>query len=322
MKYTALGVVFIVLLAIGGAGVEAATTSFDRDLKQGDTGEDVGHLQEVLLRNGLYFGPVTGYFGPQTQDAVELLHMRIGYGSVGVVSPETRAFLSVLQQLPFAITWGKGIPMAPEVQQKDYVLVENTEDEETRVPIEEQKGPVVPLPYKAAPFSGWERMWGSMEAASPDALVIASTASTTGASAVFTSSLEWVNYQLVVDALIYQGSITLYGRYIDDKNFAACIFAGNHVRALQRVAGVTTSLGRESVRHTGRGPYHMFFMTSTTLKMTVKGDRVGCTLIGPNEDVTATLDASLTHGGIGVETWHEVPGVAKVKLLGVEVRPM
>lgn len=43
---------------------------FEKDLKVGTQNEDVKKLQEVLTNEGIYSGPITGYFGPLTKAAV------------------------------------------------------------------------------------------------------------------------------------------------------------------------------------------------------------------------------------------------------------
>jgi peptidoglycan hydrolase-like protein with peptidoglycan-binding domain len=53
----------------------------------GMSGEDVTKLQERLTAEGVYTGPITGYFGPVTRAGVEAFQVKAGidphYGYVG-----------------------------------------------------------------------------------------------------------------------------------------------------------------------------------------------------------------------------------------------
>ncbi|MBU6142071.1 peptidoglycan-binding protein [Patescibacteria group bacterium] len=49
----------------------ASAASFGRDLTIGSQGTDVTDLQNFLTQQGVYTGPVTGYFGPLTQEGVK-----------------------------------------------------------------------------------------------------------------------------------------------------------------------------------------------------------------------------------------------------------
>ncbi|MCH7883581.1 peptidoglycan-binding protein [Patescibacteria group bacterium] len=50
--------------------VQPTVFVFNNDLKTGAQNEDVKKLQEVLTSEGIYAGPITGYFGPLTKAAV------------------------------------------------------------------------------------------------------------------------------------------------------------------------------------------------------------------------------------------------------------
>ncbi|MDE2040825.1 MAG: peptidoglycan-binding protein [Patescibacteria group bacterium] len=55
---------------------------------------DVTALQQRLTSDGLYSGPITGYFGNQTRAAVILYQEKHGLSPLGVVGPSTRALLN------------------------------------------------------------------------------------------------------------------------------------------------------------------------------------------------------------------------------------
>ncbi len=87
-----------------GASPQAATASsgsysFTRYLYMGMTklnvaDVDVTALQQRLKADGIYSGPVTGYFGSQTKAAVETYQKKHGLTPLGVIGPGTRDLLN------------------------------------------------------------------------------------------------------------------------------------------------------------------------------------------------------------------------------------
>lgn len=85
----------------GSNSTTPITTSykFYNPLKFGSTGKDVTELQKRLNTEGIYSGPITGYYGSLTQTAIKKYQEKhglatsgkSGYGNVG---PATRAFLN------------------------------------------------------------------------------------------------------------------------------------------------------------------------------------------------------------------------------------
>jgi hypothetical protein len=77
----------------------AGPYSFNRYLyagmmKLGESDPDVYALQQRLKADGVYAGPITGYFGIQTQAAVEAFQKKHGLTALGVIGPSTRALLN------------------------------------------------------------------------------------------------------------------------------------------------------------------------------------------------------------------------------------
>ncbi|MDO8523404.1 MAG: peptidoglycan-binding protein, partial [bacterium] len=93
----------ILNICSGGTNTQSASTvlgestfKFTRNLGLGMKDSDVSELQNRLTKDGIYFGPVTGYFGPLTLAAVkayQAAHPAIGYVT-GFVGPLTRAELN------------------------------------------------------------------------------------------------------------------------------------------------------------------------------------------------------------------------------------
>ncbi len=77
----------------------AAFTSFDKYLYSGMTSkdesdQDVVALQKRLKADGVFSGPVTGYFGPVTQTAVKAYQAKHKLTQTGTVGPATRNLLN------------------------------------------------------------------------------------------------------------------------------------------------------------------------------------------------------------------------------------
>jgi N-acetylmuramoyl-L-alanine amidase len=61
------------------------------------TGNAVTELQKRLTNEGVYSGPITGYFGPLTSAGVKAYQQKYGISQVGTVGPLTRAKLNASQ---------------------------------------------------------------------------------------------------------------------------------------------------------------------------------------------------------------------------------
>lgn len=80
-------------LAVGQVLGEA-TFRFTKGLGVGSRGDDVTELQNRLTAEGVYTGPITGYFGSLTAKGVKNFQKKYGISQVGVVGPQTRAKLN------------------------------------------------------------------------------------------------------------------------------------------------------------------------------------------------------------------------------------
>jgi len=83
---------------IGSAAPAAAPAQqkliFLRPLNIGSEGADVTELQTRLIAEGVYSGPVTGYYGSLTKAAVKQYQAKYGIQQLGIVGPATRASLN------------------------------------------------------------------------------------------------------------------------------------------------------------------------------------------------------------------------------------
>jgi hypothetical protein len=77
-----------------GEVLGAATFIFMRNLTIGSSGADITELQKRLTAEGLYSGPISGYFGPLTAAAVKKFQSAHGLEAVGNVGPKTRGVLN------------------------------------------------------------------------------------------------------------------------------------------------------------------------------------------------------------------------------------
>jgi len=73
----------------GGEVLGASTYHFASDLKQGDNGDDVQALQEMLVQGGFLTVTPTGYYGSLTVEAVQAFQRARGILSTGYVGPLT-----------------------------------------------------------------------------------------------------------------------------------------------------------------------------------------------------------------------------------------
>jgi hypothetical protein len=76
------------------SGTISAGFVFTKTLQVGSTGTEVTELQKRLTAEGVYSGPITGYFGPLTKKAVIAYQKKYGLEQVGIVGPKTRAMLN------------------------------------------------------------------------------------------------------------------------------------------------------------------------------------------------------------------------------------
>ena len=92
--------------------ITASSYVFSLNLKLGVSGEEVKKLQEKLKTEGLYSGPITGYFGALTLEAVKAYQKKMGLPETGFVGSMTREKLNI----PPTVT-----SVGPSISVKDFV---------------------------------------------------------------------------------------------------------------------------------------------------------------------------------------------------------
>lgn len=80
--------------ATSGSTSSAGLYDFTQFLGVGSENADVTALQQYLTQKGFFSGSITGYFGTETQAAVEAYQSAHGIEAVGYVGPSTRAALN------------------------------------------------------------------------------------------------------------------------------------------------------------------------------------------------------------------------------------
>jgi peptidoglycan hydrolase-like protein with peptidoglycan-binding domain len=84
----------IVVAPVTGGVLGASTFIFNMNLRLGMSNNDVRELQIRLTDEGVYTGPITGYFGSLTLKAVKAYQAKKGLPQTGFVGPMTRAVLN------------------------------------------------------------------------------------------------------------------------------------------------------------------------------------------------------------------------------------
>ena len=77
-----------------GKVLGATVFRFTKTLQNNSRGNDVIELQKRLTQEGIYSGPITGYFGSLTLAAVKNYQKKNGIETVGIVGPKTRNSLN------------------------------------------------------------------------------------------------------------------------------------------------------------------------------------------------------------------------------------
>lgn len=101
-------------------------------LKKGDKGSDVTSLQKTLQDAGYFNGPITGYYGPLTEAAVQKFQAAKGIKSDGIAGSETQGKLNpgTVNSQPLEVQEGSDSSISP--------IEEKTTTESNISPIQEK----------------------------------------------------------------------------------------------------------------------------------------------------------------------------------------
>ena len=133
----ALSLLLMLSPMINAAAAAGSNPVFDRELKQGDEGEDVRALQERLQALGYFSGSADGRFGPDTGEAIAEFQRQNGLLASGMLdeitfgvlwSPQARQFEQVTREaadgfsgmMPAFGMGGIPAPMAIEFNSNEY----------------------------------------------------------------------------------------------------------------------------------------------------------------------------------------------------------
>ncbi len=279
--------------------------------------EDVVALQNFLYeRKYLNLRP-TGYFGKLTQNAVKKFQIDsdilVGGIPNGIVGPQTRARISQISCLSQVVPPTPLIPPQPEATPTTTPISVETKTVKQTIVVQNKE---IKLPYTSDNFFDWKSSWGKVSTSSLS-LFLEASPNTYGAQAVFPLSNSLTDYKFSANISINRGSFILTARYVDDDNFLACNFGGRTVEIIQRIKGLSTTVASAYVPEM---PNSRFFFENINVSMNVKGKKVGCTVIGKEDNVTfSNIDETLLKGGIGIQNWNESLGVASLELKKVEI---
>lgn len=286
------------------SAVSVSCTNITSTLRLGSRNKsEITKLQNFLQSQG-YMSESTGYFGKVTENALKTFQKKEGIPSLGIVGPLTKSKITNITCLPVA---QKDTIITPVVS-NPIPVVSATVNKETS------------LPYTSSSFNDWIAVWGKLSTSTENTLQLKASQDTNGAQAVLVNSNSWTNYRVNYSALVGQGNIILISRYVDENNFLACNFSGKYIEIIQKLNGVSNVLEYVTLSDV---PYTQYFNDQLNVSMTVNKKTVGCLLVGNEDNVISTkVSDTLLKGGIGVQTWANSVGVARIDLKSVKVLPL
>jgi peptidoglycan hydrolase-like protein with peptidoglycan-binding domain len=309
IKKTYLSIIAITVFLVPFAYAQGATTvcadiQTSLNLGSGNSKKaEVVKLQNFLRTQGYLNSESTGYFGQATFNAVKAFQKAKGLQVVGNVGPQTRAEIKkvscvVATNSPVQNT-APTVKPAQQVAQAVSVIAK------------------ADLPYSADNFSEWQKAWGVVTKSETGSLLLKSSGSETSVQATLPKSKDWTDYKYTANVTVTNGNIMLVARKVDDKNLLICAFSGNNVQIQQRLNDKVTVLKSVTISEMSSSVY---FQKNLSVSMRVKGDTVGCSLVGSEDNVSYTgIDKKLSKGGIGIQSWYAAPGSAKIELKNVSV---
>jgi peptidoglycan/xylan/chitin deacetylase (PgdA/CDA1 family) len=170
-----------------------------------------------------------------------------------------------------------------------------------------------PLPY-TDPLdtdAGWKHSWGILNLEGGRLTLGASTEGA-GAFTFLDGTRGWRAYRYEVDASRAPGTtLSLIARYQNGDNYVTCSFDDERLLIDERVGGSMRRLAEKPAPIPSEG----------TFAMRVEGNTASCES-GDTVIYSAILSESLDSGGIGLRTWSETLGAAKVSVDELRVTPL
>ena len=313
-----LGILFMFSTVHAAASTSACTTITASLSSGSDDGSKIGNvtaLQAFLKTQGLFSVAPNGHFGPITLTAVKAFQTSHKLEAVGSVGPLTRA----------AIHAASCVQTTPSAPAPAPTSVAPTSTPAAPAPVPALVAPTpapvatttnISLPYLAPSFSAWTSTWGDVSMLDGGSLMIQAGTSTTGAEAVLLGSRNWTDYRVTANVLSKNSEIVMIARYINPDNLLLCTFSDNYVSIKQRIKGITTTVASAVVPGMSGS---LSVVRSTAVAMRVQGKSVGCSQMGPTDNITfENVDPSLLKGGIGFDTWNQNVNFASLQVYSVQ----
>lgn len=274
--------------------------------RDASTGGAVTSLQTFLHVKGYLASEPTGYFGPMTFKAVQEFQKSQKFEAVGIAGPMTRAAIEKISCAKQAT-----LPVAPNGTAGQVAGVAEA------VASAPAGNTSVALPYRTKMLSNWKGTWGAVSNSNTGTLLVNAAPTTNGAEAIFEGGKDWTDYRYTASVFVSNGDITLIGRYVDKDNFLACTFFRNEIAIKERVNGETTTRAIVSVPEVMSATY---FNYNTSISMRVKGNTIGCSNIGVNDNVFFdNVNPKLQKGTIGIQTFSVATGASTLELKEVNI---
>ena len=169
-----------------------------------------------------------------------------------------------------------------------------------------------PLPFEDdfASNNGWISSWGSVEIGRNN-FVLTAVPESTGAATFLDGAMFWDNYSFDVSANWVAGAASVLADVVDANTYHACVFTPGAVRIQKTVRGETELLKEVRNPRITHG--------ASQIGIRVHDSVIECTW--NFESIGEVYSRDFT-GGVGIQTWNEVPGTASLQVSSVIARPL
>jgi peptidoglycan/xylan/chitin deacetylase (PgdA/CDA1 family) len=172
------------------------------------------------------------------------------------------------------------------------------------------------LPYEDATFApeNWILVWGGADPVPEGGVNLHAQPSLAGASMILDGTRALKDYTVTARiTLSSPAGVFLWVRYVNDNNNAGCNFTPTFIHAEQTVGGEHRVIKGidEAVLPEG----------TMDVTVTIHDRTISCIVNGKTFVQSEFLDPTLSEGGVGLKTWFQDPGVAKVLIHSVAITP-